>query len=1287
MVYLTFDSNIWIYLLDKSWTESNPLDYLEHWLSEKQIKILVPEIIIKEWDRNKEEQKVVRLTRLREFFSMAREIIPSGFIQQFNTPENLNRILDEQFQRIENIITVLGELLPISQEVKFQSVQRGLDRKAPMHKKSSMADTLIVLSMIEFATDRPGDEFYFISNNVEDFFERLNGRHEIHSDLKAYFDQLNIKALRYLDQLLHELKNKLPVLIDIESLKKDRIKAKLEQQIYNPVVSEAISGAKASYLTNIDFLDLVIVNETPTKEQILFTLNLIESEDSYSYYFFKHCKKLVWFQIFIERGTFKPSNNPYPIKTEKGYTILGWWPMLYLLTISGDSTFQENEDSCKTLINILEEISKFPRDNNRTWYFLILILEKLPNKFISEHLLNYIPVWLTDKLDNSMVSSNLCEKLLRKFCLDQPTAEDRRKCSLITKLLFSVQKGDLLTRNDSQKGFYYSPVYAYYLAGIPLDEQIVREVVTADGELIIYHLCKNLKLLLHDYPQGITTTVKYGTRQYTITAMIENDDVIISSREKATDTAGQISKVRNFLNLPALAFNETLTGILLEHGIIYNKAENDVYALDIIRIGLYHGKSYQLNETSINDLESNNEHEEDIFPLFTLMLTKLLVEYCKQFPTNTSALLHNIWKEYPLPVFRRVILYIISKNWSLTRDLFTKLVGDKTLLFSDYEYEKEIYFLLKNNTGLYTDLEVRLLKEIIEAGPSDISNDIDSVYAENWKLRWYAALRDHAEFENEYISLSDKLKKTSEEFEKKQEGIIRSGSVSPFSTEEILKKSNQEIVEFIQHFKPTDRWAEPNTDGLAERLGKAVEKDPERFAIEINLYKDASFIYVYYMLNGFQEAWKNKITFNWEKILHFCNDYITQTKFKTGELRLSSDSWGATDEWVAGSIGRLLSLGMQSDDHAFDVALLPITKEIVTKLAGDLQLPKEVRHEKMDYPTYSLNSTAGKVLRAIFDYSLRRARLQYKIEDTGKWEPDIKRLFEQTLENGIIDGYILQGMYFEQFYFLDKEWLRLQIDKNLQIEEPKWKAFMSGFVFGRALNSQELYTWMLPHYTKAISSQVEFSAINERTMVRHLVSFYFWGYETLDDHKLVYQFLQESPPREIEEFIGFLSRQDQYYRELKPEDKPAFEEKVLAIWRMMAEKHRSAVNEEEKKMISSLASMASFMPKLDSEITELILLSVKNMTEYYHWHGMIQDLLAFSESEQDPDTASNIGKILLASSSLPLHTDYEAERFKALVVYLFTHGQHETAELICDMISRQSHTFLRDTYNQYRNRK
>ena len=115
MIYLTFDSNIWIYLLDDSWKDENPLDYLEYWIEQGHITILIPEIVLEEWKKHREKEKENRKKKLREFFNAAEEILPStAFIGDQKKPENIEKIVEKQIKRIEDLVNSKGQTLSCS---------------------------------------------------------------------------------------------------------------------------------------------------------------------------------------------------------------------------------------------------------------------------------------------------------------------------------------------------------------------------------------------------------------------------------------------------------------------------------------------------------------------------------------------------------------------------------------------------------------------------------------------------------------------------------------------------------------------------------------------------------------------------------------------------------------------------------------------------------------------------------------------------------------------------------------------------------------------------------------------------------------------------------------------------------------------------------------------------------------------------------------------------------------------------------------------------------------------
>ena len=420
-------------------------------------------------------------------------------------------------------------------------------------------------------------------------------------------------------------------------------------------------------------------------------------------------------------------------------------------------------------------------------------------------------------------------------------------------------------------------------------------------------------------------------------------------------------------------------------------------------------------------------NEDRAIEIFSLIFRDLLNEKVKQNVEAGVSLLKSFAFEnkYRLPFFRRVVLFVIGDNWKDCKRLFWEIVKeqDPMLIFSTPSFEKDLYELLNKNQMLLSHLEIAALRKIIDLGPQNKRENGDWKSKDYWQLRWYSALRNIAPFKDSYEKLSKSEKITYEHYENLGEISVRFGSVSPFKVEELLEKSNQEIVNFIQSFKPKDRWEEPTIDGLSSTLGKAVENEPQKFSDEIELFKDVYYIYAYHIADGFREAWKNKKSFNWKKVLNFYKGYISNEKFTSGQFGLENDGWGATADWVTGSVGNLLTEGMDSDSNAFDLSLLVIAKDILKIIVPRLKPEEDFKQANMNYPTYFLNSTAGKTIRTLLAYSLRRARNLKAEDNLLKWEKEIKVLLEETFNKGIIDGYILTGWYFQQFYFLDKDWI------------------------------------------------------------------------------------------------------------------------------------------------------------------------------------------------------------------------------------------------------------------------
>lgn len=1292
MIYLTFDSNIWIYSLDESWQIENQLDYLEPWIQKGEVKLLLPKMIIDEWTKHEKEQVGEREKKLRDFFSMAEEILPSAFFAEYKEPATQRKIIDDQLNRAKNLI-LQSEIIPEYSEVNDRIISDGIAKKAPMHKKSSVADAIIVYSLIHFSKLNQGNHYFFISNNTEDFYQKSNSKKEIHQDLKPDFDANNIQAFTTLNQLIYFLRtvHGLKVNENISQIRKERIRNKVKEKVYNPEYDKLTESGDSSYIQNINTIEFILKEIRPTKEQVIFVLALVDSDISYERDFYKRLDKASWFKILKRKGVFNSTNNPSPVQVKDMFQIPFWEPLIYLEKISLQIKNGQSLELIDEIISIINNVSQNPVDNYRTWYVFIKILTNLPKEKIPLETLDFIPIWLNGSLDNMIQSSEICEKLLPKFLAENPTDEDIQKAELILMYLFTIEKIEVA--NEGIFGIdyesYRSRINIHNLIDALIDKKLTAKIVAHCSDNVIIDLAEKIKMLRFNFPRGINFSLKINDRSYHCKGEIEaeNLNIEISEKENDENIIGRktIEKFENYNDEQVIDF---FISFLKELGLEYETQKENEFDIEILTNALSNGSYYSFSEDTISKLNDPYNHGDKVVEVFSLIFRDLLNDKVKQDNGSGVSLLKIFATDnkYRLPFFRRVVLFVIGENWETCKSLFWEIVkkNDPMLLFSDHSFNKDLYELLNKNQLLLSKEEIATLKNIIDLGPQDIREDRDPKNLDYWKLRWYSALRNIEPFKECYEKLSQAENLTNEHYENL--GVVKSrfGSVSPLSVEEILQKSNQEIVTFIHSFIPKDRWEEPTIDGLSNSLSAAVQNDPLKFSDEIELYKDVPYIYAYHIANGFREAWKNKKSFNWEKVLNHYKEYISYEKFATGQFRLENDGWGATADWVTGSVGNLMTEGMQSDSNAFDLSFLPIAKHILEIIVPRLKPVEDFKQTNMDYPTYSLNSTAGKTLRTLLNYSLRRARNLKPDDNSPKWEKEIKDLLEETFKKGIIDSYIIAGWNFQQFYFLDKDWITIKIHEFYKLEDKEWLAFMSGFAFGNPPFNKDIYQLFYPHYERAIKNDIQIKGFHNHGIIRHIVAFYFWGFEDLETDGLLKMLFSKGNHTSILEVVNFVWRQEGYLKSLNRGEAKNFEEIIFNLWNYLAQKYDNATGEEEQNILAALSNLLVFVSELNETYTKLVLKSSGITDKHFHSHYLIANLINLKERGNINESAKHVGEILNSIQFDPYFSYIDNKHIIDLVVFLYENGQKHTADEFCNKMAKQGHEFLIELHNKYR---
>ena len=192
-------------LLDIS-TRKNDLPIvsaLEKLISSGKIKLVVPDLVIAEFDRNKDDVADKTRKRLSHEFKQVRNVVlefggeeKERAIEVLNDVNSRLPLLSEANYATISIVEKLIEdslQVKISDNAKIAAVQRGLDKRAPFHiSKNSMADAVIIEQFSEFISNHDSDSnvFIFVTHNHNDFSSK---DHRVpHEDFSDIFQKDNV---------------------------------------------------------------------------------------------------------------------------------------------------------------------------------------------------------------------------------------------------------------------------------------------------------------------------------------------------------------------------------------------------------------------------------------------------------------------------------------------------------------------------------------------------------------------------------------------------------------------------------------------------------------------------------------------------------------------------------------------------------------------------------------------------------------------------------------------------------------------------------------------------------------------------------------------------------------------------------------------------------------------------------------------------------------------------------------------------------------------------------------
>jgi hypothetical protein len=206
------------------------LNVIEELVKRKELTLIVPKIVVQEFERNKKRIIKESSQSLSSVFKRVKNVV-----DKFGDPKK-KKIVLEQLDNVDYKIPSLGEsaitsvkriekllkdaaIIETTDEIKLRAAQRAIEKKAPFHRqKNSINDALIIeiyAACIQ-NNNSTGIRFAFVTHNKNDF-SLPNGNDKIpHQDLAIYFSKIKSKYYIKLAEAVHRISPDLVTDIMIE---------------------------------------------------------------------------------------------------------------------------------------------------------------------------------------------------------------------------------------------------------------------------------------------------------------------------------------------------------------------------------------------------------------------------------------------------------------------------------------------------------------------------------------------------------------------------------------------------------------------------------------------------------------------------------------------------------------------------------------------------------------------------------------------------------------------------------------------------------------------------------------------------------------------------------------------------------------------------------------------------------------------------------------------------------------------------------------------------------------
>lgn len=222
-LHLLVDTSVWLDLT-KDHRHLPLLDALSKMTEANEVTLILPQIIVDEFGRNRDRVMAASRASLSSHFKRVKEAIiqfapededREATLKQLNEVDHRiatgGEAVNEAVGLIEKLFTTTIPI-PINEGVKARAADRAIAKIAPFHRQiNGIGDAIIIETYSDALSERQdkGDVFAFVTHNVHDFSEKGADTRLPHPDLTHLFDGASSRYSTNLGTLLNEFASEL----------------------------------------------------------------------------------------------------------------------------------------------------------------------------------------------------------------------------------------------------------------------------------------------------------------------------------------------------------------------------------------------------------------------------------------------------------------------------------------------------------------------------------------------------------------------------------------------------------------------------------------------------------------------------------------------------------------------------------------------------------------------------------------------------------------------------------------------------------------------------------------------------------------------------------------------------------------------------------------------------------------------------------------------------------------------------------------------------------------------